>query len=110
MLAKKYRLPIQFVVGKSGQSLRGRYFLLKLFPSKLAFNRFGIIISKKAIKASAGRNKIKRIFFNTLKEFLFMGKEKKDILIIVSPKIISLDKKEITQEIIKELNYLIANH
>ena len=99
MLAKKYRLPIQSVMRKSGQSIKGRYFLLKVFSSNLAFNRFGIIISKKVAKLSSRRNRIKRIIFNATQEFLFSGSQHKDYLIIVSPKAAALNPEDIKKEI-----------
>lgn len=104
MLAKKYRLPIQSVVKKRGHSLGGRYFLLKIFSSNLAFNRFGIIISKKVAKKSTERNRLKRLFFNTLKEFIFAGRKKYDFLILVSPNVSQLETKDLKKELQKALN------
>lgn len=98
MLAKKYRLPIQGVVGKSGRSIRGRYFLLKVFSSNLAFNRFGIIISKKVAKQSSKRNRIKRIIFDALRKFIFSQTPRKDYLFIISPKIQELKPEQIKEE------------
>lgn len=103
MLAKKYRLPIQEFVGKNGRSINGRYFLLKVFPGNLTFNRFGVIISKKVAKQSSRRNRIKRIIFNALQEFLFFGEQHKDYLIIVSPKVQELKKVEIIAEIKRQI-------
>ncbi|MDP3999450.1 MAG: ribonuclease P protein component [bacterium] len=100
MLAKKYRLPIQSVVKKSGQTARSRYFLLKFFPNQLEFNRIGVIISKKVAKGAVVRNKIKRTLFNSLKEFVKNGSnDKRDFLIIVSPQAASLNPEELKKEI-----------
>ena|SRR3989344_3524288 len=104
MLAKKFRLPIQDVLGKRGATIKALNFLIKIFPNNLGYNRFGVIISKKVAKQSTKRNKIKRIFFNSLKTFLFSGKMKSDYLIIVSPKITELKKEDIK----KLLNKFLA--
>jgi len=64
MLAKKYRLPIQEFVKKSGKSYKSRHFLLKIFYSKGAHSRFGIVISKKVSPKAIARNKIKRRTFD----------------------------------------------
>ena len=100
MLAKRYRLPIQSVVKKSGQTARSRYFLLKFFPNQLEFNRIGVIISKKVAKGAVVRNKIKRTLFNSLKEFVKNGgSNKRDFLIIVSPQAAPLPSEDLKKEI-----------
>jgi len=106
MLAKKYRLPIQSFIKKSGRSFRGHYFLFKIAPNNLAFNRFGIIISKKVDTKSTARNKLKRLMFDAVKEFLVSAKAHADFLIIVSPNIMNLNPEEIK----KELKNTIKNY
>ncbi len=95
MLAKRYRLPVQSVLRKSGRSIKGRYFLLKVFPNDLAFNRFGVIINKQVSKKSTARNKLKRLIMESAKEFLLKGRDKSDFLIIVFPQIMGLKPEEI---------------
>jgi len=99
MLAKRHRLPIQSVIKKSGQTLRGRYFLFKIFDSDLEYNRFGVIISKKVAKNATLRNKLKRIILNAFRDYIFSGQKKQDFLIIVSPQIANLDPEKIKLEI-----------
>lgn len=99
MLAKKYRLPIQTVIGKNGQSFRGRYFLLKIFPNSMPHNRFGIIISKKLAVKATRRNSLKRAIFHVLENYIFSGKEKKDFLIIVSSGVKELDKEGVNKQL-----------
>jgi ribonuclease P protein component len=112
MLAKKYRLPIQSVLRKNGHSFKSRYFLFKIFSGKTrlidsgqtAFNRFGVIISKKVSKKAVDRNRLKRIIFDSVKKFIFSQSKDYlnglDILIILSPGVANLKKIDI----IKELN------
>lgn len=100
MLAKRYRLPIQSVVKKSGQTIKGRYFLLKIFDNSLGYNRFGVIISKKAAKKAALRNKLKRIIMDVFGPYVLSGGKKRDFLIIVSPQIINLKPEAVKKEIL----------
>lgn len=92
MLAKKYRLPIQSVLGKGGKVIKTPFFLLKIFSSRFPYSRFGIIISKKVAAKSTDRNRLRRIIFSALGPKENSGK---DFLIIVSPKIKELKKEEI---------------
>ena len=107
MLAKKYRLPIQEVFQKRGASIKTPYFLLKIFENNLPFNRFGVIISKKTEQKSTGRNRLKRLVLDSLEKFLFLGDEKRDILIITSPAIKGLKKEKIIEELNKNVPNLI---
>lgn len=101
MLAKKYRLPIGLMVGKRGPSAKSRYFLLKIFPSILNFNRFGVIINKKAAKKASDRNKLKRTVFRFFEKLLFSNKQKQDFLFIALPGGADAEKKEIIADLEK---------
>lgn len=94
MLAKKYRLPIQDFVGKNGRVVKTPFFLIKAFPAQFPYSRFGIIINKKAAQKATARNKIKRIIFSALDP---KQKPARDFLIIISPKIKELNKKQIIE-------------
>lgn len=103
MLAKKYRLPIQDFVKKSGRSYKSRYFLLKVFRSGGVHSRFGVVISKKVSAKATVRNKIKRSIFD------FFGRHViklpiEDYLVIVLSGTAEIDKKELLQELTKTLN------
>ena len=102
MLAKKYRLPIQEFVKKSGKSYKSRHFLLKIFYSESARGRFGIVISKKVSPKATTRNKIKRRIFD------FFGQHiaklpVNDYLVIVLSGAAEIDKEEFLQELNKLL-------
>ena len=100
MLAKQYRLPIQTVLNKSGRTFRSRSFLIKLFLNKLDFNRFGVVISKKVSKLAVKRNLIKRIVLDSAKKFVLTeNKNKVDVLIIISPAMIKMEKADIIKEL-----------
>lgn len=106
MLAKKYRLPLQYFTNKkSRKNIKFPFFILKIFPSCYNFSRFGIIISRKVSKKAVIRNRFKRLIFNFLKE----NKEKfpaADYLTIIYPEIIKLDKNNL----IKELSKLLTSN
>lgn len=102
MLAKKYRLPIQEFVKKSGKSYKSRYFLLKIFRSSGAHSRFGVVISKKVSAKATVRNKIKRSIFD------FFGQHIaklpiEDYLVIVLSGAAEINKEELSQELNKLL-------
>lgn len=100
MLAKKYRLPIQLVLNKSGQTFRSRSFLIKTFTSNLEFNRFGVVISKKVDKRASKRNQIKRMLLDETKDFILQNNTPKlEVLIIVSPNMIKTGKTDIIEEL-----------
>ena len=114
MLAKKFRLPIQSVLNKSGRTFRSRSFLIKVFFNDLEFNRFGVVISKKVDKRAVKRNLIKRMVLDLAKKFVHPpltgpqtgkdlankeGKNKLDVLIIISPAMIKMEKADIIKEL-----------
>ncbi len=108
MLAKKFRLPIQSVLNKSGRTFRSRSFLIKTFSNQLDFNRFGVVISKKVSKLAVKRNLIKRIVLDTTKKFVAAeNKNKLDILLIISPVMIKMEKADIIKELEESLNKII---
>lgn len=132
MLKKKYRLPIQSVLNKSGRTFRSRSFLIKAFSNQshsagsgqahsagsfdkaqdksgqAGFNRFGVVISKKVSKLAVKRNWIKRIVLDTTKKFVVAeNKNKFDVLIIISPIMIKMEKADIIKELGEALKKII---
>ncbi|MDO8442685.1 MAG: ribonuclease P protein component [bacterium] len=108
MLAKKYRLPIQSVLNKSGQTFRSRSFLIKVFSNQLEFNRFGVVISKKVSKLAVKRNLLKRMVLDAAKKFVSdENKNKFDILIIISPAMIKMEKADIIKELEESLQKIL---
>ncbi len=114
MLAKKYRLPIQTVLNKSGRNFKSRCFLFKFFLNNLNFNRFGVVISKKIDKRAAERNRLKRIIFDSIKKFVFRpadvkNKENFDVLIIVLQNMTKFSKTDIIKELNESLSKIIKS-
>ena len=102
MLAKKYRLPIQEFIKKSGKSYKSRYFLLKIFRSGGKHGRFGVVISKKVSAKATTRNKIKRSIFDFFSRHI-AKLPIEDYLVIVLSGAAEIDKKEFSQELNKLL-------
>ncbi|MCL5017077.1 MAG: ribonuclease P protein component [Patescibacteria group bacterium] len=108
MLAKKFRLQIQSVLNKSGRNIGNRYFLLKLFPGSVNYNRFGAVISKKVHKSAVWRNRLKRIIMDVAGKFIDAGdRNGQEVLIIVSPAMTKLKKADIIKEIDESLRKIL---
>ena len=106
MLAKKYRLPIQTVLGKSGATSKNSLFTVKIFPSPLPYCRFGIIISKKTSARATKRNYIRRQFFSAIEPFI-KKEAGKDILIIVAPAAMRAGSIELRTNIAEALEKIL---
>jgi ribonuclease P protein component len=104
MLTKKYRLPIQQFFKKTGKTIKSRYFLLKIFPTKLDYSRFGVIISSKISRKAVIRNRLKRTIFNYLKE-KYRNLPIYDYLFILYPSAALAGKDEIINELIRIMKY-----
>ena len=106
MLAKKYRLPIQTVIGKKGKILKDPYFLLNVMPSRLPYSRYGIVVSKKVSAKATERNRIRRKLFSIIGNNFFKKQKvmRQDFLIIVSPNIKKISNGEISVSFERLLN------
>ena len=100
MLAKKYRLPVQTVIGKKGKDMRFPNFLIKIFSSSNIYSRFGVVLKKGTVKKASDRNRIRRAIFDAIrirqKDFEFPNA---DFLIIAGSSVSSLPVSEIKKEI-----------
>jgi ribonuclease P protein component len=67
MIAKRYRLPIQFVAAKRSRVIRAGGLTLKIFTTNLPFGRFGVIIPKAVVKSAVARNSLKRAAFDSFR-------------------------------------------
>ncbi|MBI2024525.1 MAG: ribonuclease P protein component [Candidatus Harrisonbacteria bacterium] len=102
MLAKRYKLPIQKFVGKRGQLRKTPYFLLKNFITKLPHSRFGITVSVKVSKRATGRNRLRRMVYNFVRERLKTIKLG-DYWISILPPAAELSREKFIAELIKIL-------
>ena len=98
MLAKKYRLPIQEVVKKTGETLKTPYFLIKIFSNNFSYARVGIVISKKIAPKATDRNRLKRKIFFAISNIIKSKNHTsagKDFLIIISERIKELRDEDL---------------
>lgn len=70
-------------------------FILKKKKNKLNINRFGIVVSKKIDKRAVVRNRIKRIFRETLVDLNKIMTSGNDILLITKKDALGKTRKEI---------------
>ncbi len=70
MLAKKYRFHsrggVNFVRQK-GKTVRTPLLAMTYLANHLAYQRFGVVISKKVLKSAVGRNRIRRRIYEALR-------------------------------------------
>lgn len=67
MLAKKYRLPVRSVLGKTGLTQRSRYFLMKTFPPTKPYSRIGVVVSAKVAAKATARNALRRAVYDAIR-------------------------------------------
>lgn len=105
MFKRQNRLPrgVRFY---NSSFLSAPLFVLKVKKNGLMRNRFGISVSRKIDKRAVIRNKIKRIFRETLivlDKNLTIGN---DMLFIIKKEIVGKTKEQINLLIVKELEKL----
>ena len=110
MLAKRYKLPIQDFVGRRGRLVRNGSFSVKIFPSsakategKPAYSRFGVTISTKVAKKATKRNKLRRLVYNSIKEY-YSRVPLADYWITILPSATKSSKERLVEELCKLLN------
>src|SRR4051812_39707389 len=82
MLARKYRLPVRFVL-PSPITYSSPLLLLKVSKNSYSYNRFAVVVSKKIEKTATGRNTIKRVLRKTFQTLLPTMGVGLDILTVV---------------------------
>lgn len=103
MLPKKYRLPIQSVVGKKSHfTKKSDIFLIKFFDSTLSYRRFGVIVGKQVAAKATERNRIKRIIFQVVRAHTTTTPVM-DVLILTNPLIARVPKTEIILQLEQSL-------
>ena len=112
MLSSKYRFhgpnSLRYVY-RNGQAVHSRVAKIKYTPnSRRKDSRFAIVVSKKVHKSAVGRNKIRRRFYEAIREQIPQIKPGMDIVvIIVSGEALSLPYSEtyaVLQQLFQEAN------
>jgi ribonuclease P protein component len=66
MLAKKYRLPVQEALMRTGRTVRKPAFTVKIFLGTFPYSRFGVVVGKRVGKTAVLRNAIRRRAFSAI--------------------------------------------
>lgn len=103
MLSKKLRLSSANMQLRNAKTLSFEYFLIKKAENNLGHLRVGVVISTKVAKSSVERHRIKRQIMESVRLNWDLNKGW-DVVIIVSPKIATLDNKTIQEAIRKIYN------
>ncbi|MBU6141795.1 ribonuclease P protein component [Patescibacteria group bacterium] len=100
MLAKKYRLPIQSTRDMRGRTIPFPEFSVKVFPSPFPYARFGVVLKKGTVKKASDRTRLRRIFFNALRE-MHAPKllSRSDLLFIVNAAASRTDAHDLTRSV-----------
>ena len=99
MLPKKFRLPIQTMIGARSVTRRSPYFLVKIYTNKNPNFRVGVIISKKTLAHATKRNLFKRRVFNFFNKKDLVSFGRLDILISVLPPATKIPPERIHEEL-----------
>jgi ribonuclease P protein component len=105
MLIKQYRLTknLEFAaVASQGMAVYSPTLVIKNINNDFKYSRFGFIVSNKVSKKASQRNLIKRRLREIIRKNLEKIIKGKDIVIIVSPKIITSQGKVMTYEQIEK--------
>ncbi len=98
MLAKKNRLPIQYLKSKKPEVRRSQSLTLKKYTNDKDVPRLGVMVSKKVVKSAVKRNELKRLVFNQVRLLLPQLKPF-DYLVVIS-------KNNSKEQLIEEINKL----
>jgi ribonuclease P protein component len=114
MLASKNRLKkkINFArIEIDGKMIQSRSFGMGIFNRKDEDeSRFGFIISTKISKKAVTRNRIKRIMSEVIRFNLTKLKKGLDIVFLIKPSIIKIDKIELEKETYEAITKNIQNN
>ena len=105
MLSKKYRLPVQSVLGIRGTVRRSRYFLMKIFPAAVGYPRLGVVVSTAVASRATVRNRLRRLIY-TAGRALLPKAQLADYLVIIQPPAAAADA---ANGMIKELELFLRS-
>src|SRR3990167_10143695 len=86
-------------VFKKGKAVKGNFLFIKYKKNELGVSRFGFVVSAKIAKKAVGRNKIKRILSEAVRDRID-GLGSYDVLVFANHKIITAPKKDVGEDFI----------
>ena len=108
-LAKKHRLPKKDIsrLFKRGKTVRNSFFFIRFLKNNSNCLRVAVIVPAKTAKKATTRNRIKRIFTETIRSGHFLEKSY-DIAIVATTNIVGKQSKEIKRELEQTLNKIFV--
>lgn len=106
MLAKRYKLNIaEFIKKRPTFVKKGPFFAVKYIPNGLLYSRFGVVVGKKVDKRATERNKIKRMFYESIRVRGLQNIPGQDVMIMIYPEIKQVEWVEVVK-IVKEFEFV----
>lgn len=98
MLAKRYKLNIaEFIKKRPTFVKKGPFFAVKSVPNGLSYSKFGVVVGKKIDKRATERNKIKRMFYESIRSRNLQNIPGQDVMILIYPDIKKMTPEEINK-------------
>ena len=88
-------------VFRKGKRHKSAYLTMVAIPNQLSHGRLGLAVSKKAIRLSVGRNRVKRQIRESFRHHRLLL-EGYDVVVSVAPLVSRLSRKELRQTIDQE--------
>lgn len=102
MLKKKYRLQVN-IRPKFQSSFNTPFFILRVAPNSLFYNRYGFVVSKKIDKRATVRNRVKRVIRSCIEELFGQIKAGFDMILIVRKDAVKVARSEIMKTLVEQL-------
>jgi ribonuclease P protein component len=102
MLPRQFRLPASIRLSQPN-IYTTPYFVVKIAPNELPYNRFGFTISKAIAKHAVDRNKVRRVLRSCIEERLNNMHGGYDMLFLLKKGIIDKERETLASEIEKLL-------
>lgn len=98
MIAKRYKLNIaEFIKKRPTFVKKGPFFAVKSVPNGLSYSKFGVVVGKKIDKRATERNKIKRMFYESIRSRNLQNIPGQDVMILIYPDIKKMTPEEINK-------------
>lgn len=102
MLKKKYRLQAD-IRPKFQSSFNTPFFILRVAPNSLPYNRYGFVVSKQVDKRATVRNRVKRVLRSCIEELLGQIKQGFDMIFIIRKSAVGVSRQELMKILAEQL-------
>lgn len=105
MLKKQYRY--SFKQGLPGARIHSPYFVLRYGKQELGYARVAVVVGKTVDKSAVKRNRVKRVFTNTLEKMLKVNDKSFDLVFYLRKPIVNLNVEQLSETITKSLEPIL---